>query len=150
MIIWQSLLEASGGKLELSKCFYYILTWNFDSEGFAYADTIEQQRDYVAPISIPKTNSEELVEIAQKEPTEAHKTLGCFKTISGCEREQIKYLQEKADKFSLQAKHSTMTRKQARFAYKCKYFSSMRYGLPSCSLEKSSIEKIQQIGRAHV
>ena len=30
MITWQQLLEASGGKLELSKCFFYILTWSFD------------------------------------------------------------------------------------------------------------------------
>ena len=37
-----------------------------------------------------------------------------------------------------------MTRKQARFAYNCKYFSSMRYGLPSCSLTKSTIDHIQQ------
>jgi hypothetical protein len=26
MIVWNDLLEASGGKLELSKCFYYILS----------------------------------------------------------------------------------------------------------------------------
>jgi hypothetical protein len=25
MIVWQQLLEASGGKLELTKCFHYIL-----------------------------------------------------------------------------------------------------------------------------
>jgi hypothetical protein len=27
MIAWKELLEASGGKLELTKCFYYILSW---------------------------------------------------------------------------------------------------------------------------
>jgi hypothetical protein len=26
-------LAATGGKLELSKCFYYILCWDFDAEG---------------------------------------------------------------------------------------------------------------------
>ena len=33
MLIWQELLEASGGKLELSKCFYYILSWKFNRDG---------------------------------------------------------------------------------------------------------------------
>jgi hypothetical protein len=27
MNAWKELLEASGGKLELTKCFYYILSW---------------------------------------------------------------------------------------------------------------------------
>jgi hypothetical protein len=30
MIYWKELLEASGGKLELTKCFYYILSLKFD------------------------------------------------------------------------------------------------------------------------
>ena len=30
---WEQLLAATGGKLELSKCFYYILQWKFDEEG---------------------------------------------------------------------------------------------------------------------
>lgn len=29
---WASLLEASGGQLELSKCFYYILAWKFSTK----------------------------------------------------------------------------------------------------------------------
>jgi hypothetical protein len=33
MNAWKELLKASGGKLELTKCFYYILTWKFDNKG---------------------------------------------------------------------------------------------------------------------
>ena len=32
---WEQLLNATGGKLELPKCFYYILHWNFNKEGEA-------------------------------------------------------------------------------------------------------------------
>ena len=144
MIIWQQLLEASGGKLELSKCFYYILTWSFDSEGFAIADSIADQRKQIAQIEIPLSGSIKSIAITQKEPGEAHKTLGCYKTIIGCEKEQAKYLQQKADRMAFQAQHSVMTRKQARLAYNCKYISSLRYGLPSCSLSRETIDKIQQ------
>jgi hypothetical protein len=31
--IWERLLSATRGKLELSKCFYYIFQWKFDEEG---------------------------------------------------------------------------------------------------------------------
>lgn len=44
LITWMELLEASGGKLELSKCFYYILSWKFDDEGVATPTTIKEQR----------------------------------------------------------------------------------------------------------
>jgi hypothetical protein len=41
MIAWKELLEASGGKLELTKCFCYILTWRFDKKGHPIPTTIE-------------------------------------------------------------------------------------------------------------
>jgi hypothetical protein len=44
MIIWKDMIEASGGKLELSKCFYYILSWKFDEEGNAIPMSIPDQQ----------------------------------------------------------------------------------------------------------
>lgn len=32
--LWQNLLFASGGELELSKCYYYMLHWHWDSQGY--------------------------------------------------------------------------------------------------------------------
>jgi hypothetical protein len=43
MIAWKELLEASGGKLELTKCFYYILTWRFDNKGNPILTTIAEK-----------------------------------------------------------------------------------------------------------
>jgi hypothetical protein len=59
MTIWNELLESSGGKLELSKCFYYLLSWKFDQEGNGIPMTIAEQRaQNVAPINIKATNNE--------------------------------------------------------------------------------------------
>jgi hypothetical protein len=33
--IWTELLAATGGNLELTKCFFYVLHWKFDEEGVA-------------------------------------------------------------------------------------------------------------------
>jgi hypothetical protein len=42
LIAWKELLEATaGGKLELKKCFYYIMAWRFDAKGHALPTTIE-------------------------------------------------------------------------------------------------------------
>jgi hypothetical protein len=43
MIAWKELLEASGGKIELTKCFYYILMWKFDKKGNPIPTTITEQ-----------------------------------------------------------------------------------------------------------
>jgi mevalonate pyrophosphate decarboxylase len=89
MIIWNELLEASGGILELSKCFYYVLSWLFDIKENGIPITIAEQRALqVIPITI-NTNQNSKVMITQKEVTAAHKTLGCFKAIDGNENEQI-------------------------------------------------------------
>jgi hypothetical protein len=53
MIAWKELLEASGGKLELTKCFYYILTWKFDSKGNPVPTTIREQRQITNQIRVP-------------------------------------------------------------------------------------------------
>jgi hypothetical protein len=76
MLAWKELLEASGGKLELTKCFYYILTWRFDTKGNPIPTTIAEQRIISHQIGVPDTLTQETIHIQQKEITEAHKTLG--------------------------------------------------------------------------
>jgi hypothetical protein len=55
MIAWKEVLEASGGKLELTKCFYYILTWKFDGKGNPVPTTIAEQRIVTEQINIHDT-----------------------------------------------------------------------------------------------
>jgi hypothetical protein len=44
-IAWKDLLETLGYKLELKKCFYYILSWKFDGSGNPIPPTIAEQRE---------------------------------------------------------------------------------------------------------
>jgi hypothetical protein len=144
MTTWNELLEASGGKLELSKCFYYVLSWKFDKEGNGLPMYIsERQNQHAVPIKI-KTAAHDLITIKQKEVNIAHKTLGCFKAIDGNEKEQIKYLSDKSRQFGKKLHNTSLTRKQANMAYKMIYIPSMRYGLPACSLSCAEIDSIQK------
>jgi hypothetical protein len=95
MIAWKELLEASGGKLELTKCFYYILTWKFDPKGNPVPTTIKEQRQVAEQISVPDTYTNNIIQIQQKEINKAHKTLGCFKCIIRNELSEIQYLKTK-------------------------------------------------------
>jgi hypothetical protein len=144
MMAWKELLEASGGKLELTKCFYYILTWKFDNKGNPIPKTIAEQRIKTNHISIPDSTNNTNVLIQQKEIDEAHKTLGCYKCIIRNEEAEIMYLKTRSDSLANMIKNYGLTHKQATLAYNLVCISSLKYGLPSTSLSYQQITKIHK------
>lgn len=64
--------------------------------------------------------------------------------MDGNELAEINYLKEKAYVYTKQLKHSQLSKLQARLAYNSIFITSLRYGLPSCSLTKSEIDEIQK------
>jgi hypothetical protein len=77
LIEWKELLEASGGKLELSKCFYYVLSWKFNEMGDAIPTSIKEQQLECPHIVVSDRTTNSKITINQKEITENHPTLGC-------------------------------------------------------------------------
>jgi hypothetical protein len=141
MIAWKELLEASGGKLELTKCFYYILTWRFDNKGNPILTTIAEPQMTTEQIRIPDIDNSTDVIIQQKEIDEAHKTLGCYKCIIRNEEAEILYLKTRSDSLAYMIKNYGLTHKQATLAYNLVYISSLKYGLPSTSLSYQQLSK---------
>jgi hypothetical protein len=92
LMFWKELLEASGGKLELPKCFYYVLAWKFDSKGNPYPMSIAEQRNLVDQIHITDSSTNQTIPIQQKEVSKGHKTLGCYKSIIENEDNEIQFL----------------------------------------------------------
>lgn len=93
-------LEVSGGKLELLKCFYYVLTWKWEPNGDAIAQTKSEQG--MVELNLNKENSE-YGKLDQREVSESHKTLGTYKCIDGNEQDHKEYIKKeyKIWKFSV-------------------------------------------------
>jgi Reverse transcriptase (RNA-dependent DNA polymerase) len=72
--LWAGLLTASGGNLELSKCFYYLLSWQWDKYGNPSAQTMLQQNLTQTTINIATEHQPPQL-IAQRDITDRHKTL---------------------------------------------------------------------------
>ena len=70
---WEQILTAMGGKLELSKCFYYMIQWVFDEHGRPSMAPPNPK-----PLSIQDSISNETVTITQLPTKEPHRTLGAF------------------------------------------------------------------------
>ncbi len=70
---WERLLWTSGGLLKLTKCLYYIIYWNFDSEGRASMATPSQPT-----IQLTSGDSKQMDTIQQYNNSESHRTLGAW------------------------------------------------------------------------
>jgi hypothetical protein len=74
---WEQLLSTTGGKLELSKCFFYLMYWTFDNEGVAHPiHPTELNRNITLIDSETKKN----VTIKALATSESHKTLGVMES----------------------------------------------------------------------
>ena len=141
---WAELLAASGGKLELSKCFYYVLQWKFNEDGDQIPMTIhEQDLLQLQKITITDPESGEEIQINQKECTSDHKTLGVYKNILGNDTYQYTELVKKSNNLALIARSSKMSKHQARVAFQMIYLPTITYCIQACSFTLKQMETIQ-------
>jgi hypothetical protein len=140
--LWNDLLQASGGLLERSKCFYYLLSWKFDNGGNPIPETISEQsgrHDGIVVMSQDKTT----VVIEQKEPEEAHKTLGAYINVVGTCDHQCHVLYEKSRTFAEKVTSAKLSRYQATLAYNCMYMPMLLYCTPACNLTDKQVNMPQ-------
>jgi hypothetical protein len=143
MQLWASLLEATGGKLELSKCFYYIMSWKFDHNGKPIPMNIREQSESISPITVKASKSAKVIEIRQLEVETSHRTLGVWKTMVGDESDHRRVMQGRSDHMGALIGTAHMTRHQARVAYNSIYTPMMNYSLPACSLKETELDNLQ-------
>jgi hypothetical protein len=84
-------LFVSGGALELTQCFWYLIHWLWDHRGRAYlaSSSIE------SPATLSMTQRDNLndrMEITRLEPSDPHWTLGCYLNIPGDCNKQLEVL----------------------------------------------------------
>jgi hypothetical protein len=113
MAAWKDLLEVSGGKLELQKCFYYILCWKFDEQGDAQPLNISEQRKICPQLTVHEGSTNTTTKISQKETYESHTTLGCDKTMMGNQKTHKGKLKAKSDDIGCRVKNAEFDRYQA-------------------------------------
>jgi hypothetical protein len=124
--IWTELLAATGGKLALSKCFYYVLQWKFDEEGIPSHMTKEELEETGVQIKLTEPGEEHKTIITHHDCATAHRTLGMQKTPIGNQDEQLKKLQEKSETITQAIAASSLTRTEATAARKNNVYPSSR------------------------
>jgi hypothetical protein len=72
--VWECLLFSTGGALELSKCFYYIIAWDFHKNGAPVLLSPQEMPD--THISVTSGANPTPIPVEQKDSNSAHTTLG--------------------------------------------------------------------------
>ena len=136
---WEQLLNATGGKLELQKCFYYPIIWKFDAEGVPNLETPNDDSGII--IISSETGKQEV--IWKKSPMESHKTLGIMENPSGDYQDEYNHLKQISEKWRTNISNQYMNRQESWLFYTSFYLPSLRYHLTVGTYTNAQLERIQ-------
>ena len=137
--IWSNLLFCSGGKLELPKCSFHVLRFQFRPNG----QPVPAIDKYDNRIRIQDLDTQEWINIPSKRPFDPHLTLGHFKSPTSKGTRELRNLKTKADRIALLISTSPITRPGAFLAYQSIYVPSIQYTLPQSFFSRHELDKAQ-------
>jgi hypothetical protein len=139
---WERLLHSTGGALELSKCFFYVMAWKFKKDGTPMLLTPNEMPDIA--IHLTTGTSATLHPIAHKSTYAAHKTLGVKPNPSADTDDCFQTQLAKGNCISEGVRLSHMERNEALMGYRHIWLPSVGYPLacwPLCEADLYQIEK---------
>jgi len=137
--IWSDLLWASGGELELSKCTFHHIRFQFDLKG---RPTMVQGK--FSPHLHVRNNRGVEININQLANDECHKLLGCYKCPTGKLETQAKILLQKCNDFAKVVNSSSLSRHDSLIFYRHIYIPSVSYPLSSTAFTEKQMDAIQR------
>lgn len=135
---WDALLAGTGGQLELSKCFYYIVQWRFDTQGTPHMVTSTD-----AYIAVQDPSTGERIPIKQQPTTQPHRTLGVYLAPSGTMALAQERLRAKANAFAIRTRSAQLSPADADVVCRLIYRPSMCYMLPATTMTEDTLRSIQ-------
>jgi len=138
--IWSDLLWSSGGELELPKCTYHVINWNFTVAG---APSL-QAGDVGQPMILQSGDRSATHVIPFRSAYSSHKTLGHYKSPAGNQTKQFQALLEKSNQIAMFLTSSFLDRREAWTYYFAIYLPSIGYPLPNCHFNWHQLEKVQR------
>ena len=135
---WERLLWSTGGKLELTKCFTYIIHWVFNDNGKPQQATNKYLEDtlQIPPIAISNSSNNGKIEtLEQKECDEPHKTLGAKIAPDQLQWSETKRLKSKSSKMSDDVRFARATPAEANTFTQSIYIPAQAYSFPATSIE---------------
>ncbi len=137
---WEHLLHLSGGALNLKKCSWYILYWDWQK-----GRPVLRAPQPTDPIVTLKQGSKPQphTEVERMDLSKAPRILGVHLSPLGDFSQQIKVCKHKADAFAAKLLSPTITASDARIFHRSIYIPSMRYPLTALAVDEEALSSIQ-------
>lgn len=136
--IWHNLLWASGGDLEISKCLYQFLTFDFKPDG---TPTV-RKGNHGARIQIQNSEKQPMT-IRQIPADEEYKLLGTYQAANHQQEQQFQTLLKKSHQHAKTISLSSVSRKGAWIYYQSCFLPSVGYPLPTCHMTEQQLHQLQ-------
>ena len=133
---WEELLFATGGKLEISKCFYYHMKWEVDED-----DIPRLVGTSLTKIELNQSKDKKRIQI---EPLhEASRVLGvmCAPDLS-CDAQALA-VKNRSNSIAKRVQAASFSIHMVELAYRTTYIPSISYSLPATFMTRSTCDKIQ-------
>lgn len=137
---WEKLLSLSGGKLNLNKCSWYILRWEW-KYGRPSIRKI-QSEDPTVNLTQGADASKEY-KITRHNLEHSSRMLGVYLNPMGDFSEHLQALRKKADDFSRRILSPRLTEADVEIFHRSIYIPSMRYSLAAIAADEESLAFVQ-------
>ena len=136
---WEQILFFSGGSLNLGKCSWYIMYWDWRN-GRPYLRDVNADDPTV---QLRHGGSATKTTIRRQPLTAASRVLGVHQTPMGDFSVHISELKKKADTYAGYLKSPRLKPSDIRVFHKTIYGPAMRYSLPAIAADEEELEQIQ-------
>ena len=136
---WEHLLHYSGGSLNLKKCSWYIMYWEW-VEG---RPRLRPMTTTDPCVSMTQGLSVDPVPITQVSVDKASRVLGVYLSPSGDFSEHIRIMKTKADFYATRLRNPKLTVSDVRIFHKTIYTPAIKYSLPVIAINEEAFEPVQ-------
>ena len=136
---WEQLLHFSGGSLNLAKCSWYIMYWDWRNGRPHLRDITTDD----PTVQLRQGESTQQIPIRRQSLTAASRVLGVHQTPMGDFSVHISEMKKKADTYAGYLKSPRLKASDIRVFHKTIYGPAMRYSLPAIAVDEEELEQIQ-------
>ena len=139
--LWESILFATGGKLEIKKSVFQVIQWTMAKNGLPRMLSMKE-----LPLTVPIKNSQtgKVHNLKQICPFESYKYLGVKMTANGNSSDQFDSLLKKSQHFADALAAAPLTRVGYHDAYFTVVLPSLTYSLAATNFTETQCETLQK------
>ena len=135
---WEKLLFSTGGALNLSKCFWFLLAWEWKGS----TQVIQTSITALGTLYLTSESDPTQIAIPRIEPSDTFRTLGVHISPSGTNKGALKVLSAIVLDYCTAVKGSHFTRQEALTSYIQHLLPKLRFQPPLLSLSEADCDKL--------